>query len=88
MEFLYILFIIMGAFCSWAVIDELSWVAWLVISVGAVAIGGFFWGWEGAFWTWSIVMLIANKGIQDDKIPSTGTAWVNGKAYNLSLIHI
>lgn len=83
MEFLYILFIIIGAFASWAVIDKLSWEAWLMVSVGAVIIGGFFWGWEGAFWTWSIVMLFACKGVQEDS-PSTGTAYVNGKAYNLT----
>jgi hypothetical protein len=83
MEFLYILFIIMGAFASWAVIDKLSWVSWLVISVGAVTIGGALWGLEGAFWTWSIVMIIACKGVQEDS-PSTGTAYVNGKAYNLT----
>ena len=61
-----------------------SWI-WPTILVGGCWFIGYIGnGWAGAFWTWAIVMSIIGLSGSEEDSPSTGTAYVNGKAYNLT----
>ena len=83
LNFLYYIMIFFGVAGCLRLIIEASFMTFVWVSVACLAIGGLLWGWAGAFWTWAIIMMCAAGG-SAEKMGSTGTAYVNGKAYNLT----
>lgn len=83
LNFLHYIMIFFGIVGCLRIIVEASFMIFGLVSVACLVIGGALWGYEGAFWTWSIIMMLAAGG-SAEKMGSTGTAYVNGKAYNLT----
>lgn len=83
LNFLHYIMIFLGFVGCIRLIVENSFMTFVWVSVACLIIGGGFWGLHGAFWTWAIIMILASGG-SAEKMGSTGTAYVNGKTYNLT----